>query len=269
MKQDPTTIRFIHVYELLKKEGKVRSARQFALSIDTYPQSLNDILKGRRDATLQMIQKVVSNYEVCAHYLLTGEGEIRRPKSRINTAPTKSVTFIQAHQFEAFAEATQKGLCHETDWINWEIPSQMVGSDECHAFQCNSGDLSEHISLGDVLFARLVPKAAWKSNLSSKRIYIVVTQETVLFIRLQNVDISGIILRKDDRDLPVHLDFADIQEIWMPSTKLSRNLISEVTDSHIQQSELLRAIEAQSETITSIQEKLEQLSSAGALAPLY
>jgi len=53
----------------------VRSSRQFALSLDYLPQSLSEILKGRRDVTLELLRKGVEKYAMNPVYLLTGNGD--------------------------------------------------------------------------------------------------------------------------------------------------------------------------------------------------
>lgn len=74
--QDPVTLRFIKSFHYLKEKDIIRSARQFALSIDTYPQSLNEILKGRREVTLSILRKTAEKYRVNPDFLLTGMGRV-------------------------------------------------------------------------------------------------------------------------------------------------------------------------------------------------
>jgi len=53
------TERFIKCHNLLKEENRIRSSRQFALSLDYLPQSLSEILRGRRDVTIELLRKAV------------------------------------------------------------------------------------------------------------------------------------------------------------------------------------------------------------------
>jgi phage repressor protein C with HTH and peptisase S24 domain len=68
------TQRFIKCHNTLKEENQVRSSRQFALSLDYLPQSLSEILKGRRDVTIELLRKAVEKYKINPVYLYTGEG---------------------------------------------------------------------------------------------------------------------------------------------------------------------------------------------------
>jgi len=67
--------RFIECHDLLKESGRIRSSRQFALALDFQPQSLNDILKGRRDVTIELLRKAVEAFNLNPQYILLGKGE--------------------------------------------------------------------------------------------------------------------------------------------------------------------------------------------------
>ena len=68
------TNRFIHCHNALLKDRKVRSSRQFALSLDYLPQSLSEILKGRRDVTIEVLRKAVATYKINPNYIFGGSG---------------------------------------------------------------------------------------------------------------------------------------------------------------------------------------------------
>ena len=51
------TERFIKCHDKLLANNQVRSSRQFAISLDYLPQSLSEIVKGRRDVTIELLRK--------------------------------------------------------------------------------------------------------------------------------------------------------------------------------------------------------------------
>ncbi|MBK7303128.1 MAG: hypothetical protein IPI90_07695 [Saprospiraceae bacterium] len=51
--------RFIQCYQDLIDTHQIRSARQFAVALDSYAQTFNEILKLRRDVSLELVQKAV------------------------------------------------------------------------------------------------------------------------------------------------------------------------------------------------------------------
>ncbi len=86
------TERFIDCYEELKSQHEIRSARQFALSLDYHPQSWNEILKGRRDVTLNLVERAVQTYAFNPVYLYTGKGPLM--SSRYNDANQRILTVV-------------------------------------------------------------------------------------------------------------------------------------------------------------------------------
>ena len=68
------TQRFIKCHNKLKDDQRVRSSRQFALSLDYLPQSLSEILKSRRDVTIELLRKAVDKFKFNPVFLFTGEG---------------------------------------------------------------------------------------------------------------------------------------------------------------------------------------------------
>ncbi len=229
MNQDPITTRFLEVYDCLKTEGRVRSARQFALSIGTYPQSFNDIQKGRREATLCMVQKIVEVYGISAHYLLTGQGSQHHHEIfSLDHDSAREIFFIQAHQFSSYAQARSQEYFKDLNWTKWSMPAQLINDPVEIAFQCNTDRVSGCISRGDILFSRMVPRDSWKSNLSSKRIYILTTVDNVYIVGIENVDLEGITLRTDDRNIPSFISYDEICEVWSPISKWSNKVLMDL-----------------------------------------
>ena len=74
--QNVVTHAFIEAFNLLKEYGFFTTNKEFAESIDYLPQSLGEILKGRRDVTIEVIRKLVSEYPVSLDFLFTGKGNI-------------------------------------------------------------------------------------------------------------------------------------------------------------------------------------------------
>jgi len=262
--QDPITTRFIEAFHWLKEQGKVRSARQFALGIGTYPQSLNDILKGRREATLPMIQKVTEVYHINCHFLLTGEGQMTSSDiNGISRSPQSRVKYIHAHEYAAFAGAIKHENLDSHAWTDWALPSEMVGQNIDMAFQCNTDRISRCLRKGDVLFARRIPSEAWKSSISSKRIYIIALEAEVHIVRLMTNDAQGIYLSQDDRDLPDFISFDDIQEVWSAISRWSPAVLIDDTAAHQSQfDQLTHTIETQSEAISSLKGMVSDLAAS-------
>ena len=63
------TQRFIKCHDKLKEDNRIRSSRQFAMSLDYLPQSLSEIIKGRRDVTIELLRKAIDKYKTCYYHI--------------------------------------------------------------------------------------------------------------------------------------------------------------------------------------------------------
>ncbi|MEL7123486.1 MAG: helix-turn-helix transcriptional regulator, partial [Bacteroidota bacterium] len=70
------TQRFIKCHDKLREESRIKSSRQFAISLDYLPQSLSEILKGRRDVTIELLRKAIETYKINPVYIYTGIGPL-------------------------------------------------------------------------------------------------------------------------------------------------------------------------------------------------
>lgn len=70
------TERFVSCLEKLKDRNEIKSIRQFALAVDYHPQNLNDIMKGKRDVTIELIKNSAEIYKINPQYIFTGNGSM-------------------------------------------------------------------------------------------------------------------------------------------------------------------------------------------------
>ena len=67
-------IQFRRVYSQLKEEGKIKSKSDIASKLGTYNHVINSILKGKRNITLEQMNKLLEIYSINANFLF-GESE--------------------------------------------------------------------------------------------------------------------------------------------------------------------------------------------------
>jgi len=218
-----------------------------------------------------MIQKVTEVFQINCQYLLTGKGTITRSDvNGISRSPQSHIRYIRAHEFPAYAAALQHDNLDSHVWNSWVLPEEMVGQNIDIAIQCNTDRICSSIRKGDVLFARQMPRGAWKSSMSSKRVYLIALQDTLHVVRISNNDAQGIYISQDDRDLPNFIDFADIQEVWSTISKWSPAvLIEDQSLTNHQYDHLSQQIKSQGDTITSLQSMITRLSDSLERVPTY
>ncbi len=73
------TDRFIVVYNLLKNKGYISNPSEFAKKIGISTSMMNEILKGRSNAGIKVIQNIVKEYSfINTEYLILGIGDIEK-----------------------------------------------------------------------------------------------------------------------------------------------------------------------------------------------
>ena len=70
--------RFVEVYERLLLDQKVKNTNQFAISVGTTHTVITLIARGERKASMTMIEKMISTYNVDANYLFGRSRKIYR-----------------------------------------------------------------------------------------------------------------------------------------------------------------------------------------------
>lgn len=74
--------RFIEFYDYLKKEKLINSAKNFAESVEISPSLVTEILKGRTNIGVRIIQYSVLVYGMNSDWLLTGNGSMFKTEEK-------------------------------------------------------------------------------------------------------------------------------------------------------------------------------------------
>lgn len=75
--QTDITKRFIKLFEEGRKLELYKTAAEFCGIIECSPQSLNEVVKGRSNVGVQLIQNTLSKFpDFNAHWLITGKGKM-------------------------------------------------------------------------------------------------------------------------------------------------------------------------------------------------
>jgi transcriptional regulator with XRE-family HTH domain len=93
------TQRFAKCVKRLRENNTIKSSRQFALEVDCLPQTLSEILNGRRDATIEVIRRAVERHRFNPIFLFTGEGDLFLPAKTIESTTEPIIDTIEiTHQ---------------------------------------------------------------------------------------------------------------------------------------------------------------------------
>jgi hypothetical protein len=231
------TNRFIFCHDELKRLRKVRSSRQFALSLDYLPQSLSEILKGRRDVTLELLRKGVEKYEMNPVFLLTGKGnhfslpEEWIPSKNDVDAPVDSdvIYFVPQYLGEKYA-AERRNSQFLASLERLKLPGTHLKGHNFRAFEVQAETSSSTFLPGDIFIAEKLDPAAGVKSISKDKFYVVVTKNKIL---IHKIDLNSLskgyvhlyLDNKEEKFTPIKL--SEILEFWEVRLKVTRNIENE------------------------------------------
>lgn len=227
------TDRFLQCYERLKELNKVRSGRQFALSLDYLPQSFSEILKGRRDVTIELLRKAVEVFEFNPDFILSGQGglfigEATHVSSRVLTVTVDAdgeerITHVPVKAQAGYAcEMLEQEFVHELP--SYTLPDYSFKVGTHRSFDVAGDSMEPSLNDGDTIICSYIDHFQWESSIKNNHVYVIVTIGDVLVKRVKNN------LRKhrhlelhSDNEFyqPIRVNVADIREVWVVRSRLS------------------------------------------------
>lgn len=268
------TQRLIKCHDKLREDGRVRSSRQFALSLDYLPQSLSEILKGRRDATIELLRKAIEKYHISSTFLLTGEGPMFLTEE--DSRGFRVLTIVNnAHDDERIVHVpipAQAGYPSELsnpvfveDLPSFTLPDYKYKVGTHRSFDVSGDSMEPTLFEGDKVICSFLEPSLWDTSIKDSYVYVVVTRADVVVKRVYNK-------LKDERQLelvsdnnfyePYRVSLNDIKEIWYVRAKISPFLPSPQNIKnylHDEIRELKQIINQQSGLIEELQKTFAQL----------
>lgn len=226
------TQRFIQCHHQLKQENRVRSSRQFAIALDYLPQSLSEILKGRRDVTIDLLRKAVEVYQLNPIFLYTGEGELflkpgENKEIRILTVVTDQQNDERILHIPCSAQPEYAQEIGNPTFIQ-SLPSYSLPSLNNKAAQRSfdiSGDSMEPTFFdGDKVVCSFIEPNQWEQGIKNQHVYVLVSKAAVVVSRVRNElkEHQCLKLYADNGFYePNSIHVSDIQEIWQVHTQIS------------------------------------------------
>lgn len=231
------TNRFIFCHDELKRLRKVRSSRQFALSLDYLPQSLSEILKGRRDVTLELLRKGVEKYEMNPVFLLTGKGShFSQPEDWVTSkntgdAPVDAEVIYFVPQYLGKKYATERRNSQFLASLErLKLPGAHLKGQNFRAFEVQADTSYSAFIPGDIFIAEKLDPAAGLKSISNDKFYVVVTKNNILIhkIDLNSLSKGYVNLYLDNNEEKfTSIKLSEILEFWEVKLKLTRNIENE------------------------------------------
>ena len=268
------TQRFVKCHDKLKAENQVRSSRQFALSLDYLPQSLSEILKGRRDVTIELLRKAVEKYKINPVYIYTGEGPMFMSEEgdksfRVLTIVTNSNEDERIVHVPVPAQAGYAVDMSDPTFIqdlpHFTLPDYKYKVGTHRSFDVAGDSMEPTLFEGDKVICSYLEPTIWETAIKDNYVYVVVTRGDVVVKRAYNFlkEKQYLELRSDNQFYePYQLNLGDIREIWYVRAKISPFLPSPQNIKRYlydEMQELKQTINNQSKLISNLNETVEKL----------
>ncbi|GAB4247915.1 MAG: hypothetical protein Kow0027_10020 [Saprospiraceae bacterium] len=266
--------RFIQCHDKIRELGKVKSSRQFALSLDYLPQSLSEILKGRRDVTIELIRKAVDKYGINPIFLFTGEGPMFLTEEgsggiRLLTVVTdntgeEKILHVPVPAQAGYASEQLDPAFYE-ELPAYTLPDYKYRVGTHRSFDVAGDSMEPTLFEGDKVVCSFVEREHWASNVKDNYVYVIVTKGDVLVKRVFNKinESRTLELHSDNNfyepyEVPVH----SIKEIWYVRAKISPFLPSPSNIENFVREEvreLKQIIQQQSRLINNLYQTIDKM----------
>lgn len=269
------TDRFVKCHDELRKQGKVRSSRQFAINLDYLPQSLSEILKGRRDVTIELLRKAVEVYSFNPVFVFTGEGTMFQTEQdnrnfRLLTIVTdkqndERIVHVPVPAQAGYAGETLDPVFFE-DLPTYTLPDYKYKVGTHRSFDVAGDSMEPTLFEGDKVICSYLEPSLWESAIKDNYVYVVVTRGDVVVKRVHNkVKESRSLELRSDNDFyqPYQTSVSDVREIWYVRAKISPFLPSPNNIQNLVRSEvkeLKGIIQNQTQLINSLYQTIEKLA---------
>ncbi len=269
------TKRFIECHNKLKEDNRVRSSRQFALSLDYLPQSLSEILKGRRDVTIELLRKAIEKYAINPVFIFTGEGPPFMTEEEFQGFRLLTIV-TDRHDEERIVHVpvpAQAGYAHEInnpvfiqDLPAYTLPDYKYKVGTHRSFDVSGDSMEPTLFEGEKVICSFIEPSFWESAVKDDYVYVIVTPSDVFVKRVKNeLESEGRLTLISDNNFytPFTVSDRNIREVWLVREKIStfspimpqaedKKLSSELQFFH-------HLLKKQSEMIHQLDTRLEQV----------
>lgn len=277
------TQRFIECHNKLKGDQRIRSSRQFALSLDYLPQSLSEILKKRRDVTIELLRKAIETYKINPVYIFTGNGpmfmqEEMREEFRVLTIVTDSQNDEQIVHVPMPAQVGYASDLGNPSFIqnlpSYSLPDYKYKVGTHRSFDVAGDSMEPTLFEGDKVICSYLEPSLWETAVKKNYVYIVVTKGEVLVKRLAEYSKEEKTLRLFSDNAyyePFTVALSNIREIWYVRAKISpflpspqniknmlREEVSDLRESMLQQSTIIKNLYQTVEELANLNKKISK-----------
>lgn len=224
--------RFRIVFDYLKENNKIKSKSDLAVKLGTYNHIVNNILKGKRNITLDQMNKLIEIYRINANFLfgcssqMLEDGTDASYSLSDNYEHDKNITLVS--NLAMAGNAIDADYTNEEELPKFFIPN-IPGLDRTGliAIEISGDSMLPNITNGDLVICERVENDAMNgSGIKDNSIYIVVT-DTVVAKRVQKIKENnqtiGLRLISDNTTYPPYeVDMIEVKQIYRVQYRLTK-----------------------------------------------
>lgn len=206
--------RFAEVVQLLDSKGVIKSISQLADTLDTHKQSLSEILKGKRNLTMELASRICESYGVNPAYLLMGS----YPKfiSQESDNRKNNIAYIPVKVQAGYGEQLNNPI-FEADLEKFSLPGNLYQDDDYRCFEVEGDSMFPAYQNGDKVICSPLPTIYLSQAIRDYMVYVIVTENSLLLKRLVNrIKTEQCIELISDNDLfePKFIPIHEVLEVW-------------------------------------------------------
>ena len=225
------TKRFLDCYLELKNDGKIKSDRQFCISLGYTPQSWSKIQKGQRQVTLDLIRKATIHYKFNPVFIFTGVGDkflenkSHEVKIAVDDNNNEKIIHIPVTAKAGYLDQFNDEQYLE-NLVTYNLPWEHFKHGTFRSFEVEGDSMEPTLIGGEILICSNVDNPSlWEYNIKSGYVYVVVSENDIVVKRVINrlADERVLELISDNSHYqPIMMKAEDIKEIWFVKMKISR-----------------------------------------------
>lgn len=224
------TKRFTQCVEYLKENDRIRSIRQFSQNLDFQPQSMGEILKLKRDVTLELLRKAIEAYNFSPNFLFSGLGEMITDVS--DSGILTVITNNEQEERIAYVPVAAQAGYHDhltcptylQELPTFALPGYKYQQGTHRCFDVSGDSMEPTLYTSDKVVCSFVDSEMKYRSLRSNQVYVVVTASEVLVKRVVNkLRINGTLELFSDNNYyePYIIEGDQVQEVWRVESVIS------------------------------------------------
>ena len=244
---------------------------------NTLPQSLSEILKGRRDVTIELLRKAIATYKMNPVYIMTGDGpmfmtEETNQSFRVLTTistPQDEELIIHVPQPAQSAYAAELGDPSFVQTLpTFSLPDYKYKVGTHRSFDVPGDSMEPTLFEGDKVVCSFLEPTLWESGIKDNFAYVVVTRSDIAVRRVRNLINESKeleLLPENNFYEPRRVSLAELREIWYVRARITPFLPSPQNIQryvHEEMASLKETISQQSQTLKKLGLAIDKLGDA-------